>query len=244
MDQAKNIDGDRENGPALRDRILISAAELLARGGREALTTRAVAAAAGVQQPTIYRLFGDKNGLQDAVAAHGFMSYLKQKSPDEPGRDPIEALRAGWDLHVGFGLANPAIFSIMYGDPQAGKTSPAAAKAIEVLRQKMRALAVSGRLRVSEEQAANLFRAGGCGTVFTLLATPEDERDLDLSTYAREAMIAAITTQTPVLKAPGATAAAIALSASLSEIGAFTAGERQLLSEWLSRIATVSGTAL
>jgi hypothetical protein len=60
------------------------------------------------------------------------------------GRDPMDALRAGWDLHVGFGPANPAIFSIMYGDPRPAKTSPAAAKAFDVLRQRMRALAVAG----------------------------------------------------------------------------------------------------
>ncbi|WP_338419811.1 TetR family transcriptional regulator [Streptomyces klenkii] len=32
------------------------------------MTTRAVAAAAGVQAPAIYRLFGDKDGLLEAVA--------------------------------------------------------------------------------------------------------------------------------------------------------------------------------
>ncbi len=236
MDQANTIEKS-ENGSDARQRILVCAAELLASGGREALTTRAVATAAGVQQPTIYRLFGDKDALLDAVAEYGFLAYLKQKSPAEPGQDPIDALRAGWDLHVGFGLANPAIFSIMYGDPRPGKTSPAAAKAVDFLRRRMRLLAASGRLRVSEERAANLIRAGGCGTVFTLLAMPEGDRDLDLSITAREAVLAAITTRAPTLEAPGAASAAIALRATLSETKALTASEQQLLSEWLARIA-------
>jgi AcrR family transcriptional regulator len=38
---------------ATRERIVETAAELLARGGREAVTTRAVAPAASVQPPTI-----------------------------------------------------------------------------------------------------------------------------------------------------------------------------------------------
>ena len=38
-----------------KDRIVRVAADLLAEGGREAVSTRAVAAAAGVQVPTIYR---------------------------------------------------------------------------------------------------------------------------------------------------------------------------------------------
>ena len=57
-----------EAGQDGRNRVVAAAVALLARGGREALTTRAVAAAAGVQAPTIYRLFGDKQGLVDAVA--------------------------------------------------------------------------------------------------------------------------------------------------------------------------------
>ncbi len=45
-----------------RDRILQAAARLLAEGGREAVSTRAVSSAAGVQAPTIYRQFGDMQG--------------------------------------------------------------------------------------------------------------------------------------------------------------------------------------
>jgi len=236
MDQANTVE-EGENSPDARQRILVCAAELLTHGGREALTTRAVATAAGVQQPTIYRLFGDKDALLDAVAEYGFLAYLKQKSSDDPGQDPIDALRSGWDLHVGFGLANPAIFSIMYGDPRPGKVSPAETRAVDVLRRRMRRLAASGRLCVSEDRAANLIRAGGCGTVFTLLAMPEAERDIHLSIIAREAVIASITTQTPDWKASGVASAAIALRATLSETNALTTSEQQLLSEWLARIA-------
>src|SRR3954468_23951911 len=107
-----------------RTRIVTAAAALLADGGRDAVTTRAVASAAGVQAPTIYRLFGDKSGLLDAVAEHGFAAYLTEKGVPEATRDPIEDLKAGWDLHVGFGLANPALYALMYGDPRA--PSPAA----------------------------------------------------------------------------------------------------------------------
>ena len=115
---------------------MAAAAGLLASGGRDALTTRAVAAAAGVQAPTIYRLF-----------------------------------------------------------------------------------------------------ASGCGTVFTLLATPEAGRDPDLPAAAREAVIAAITTGSPTLASPGPAAAAIALRAVLPDATALTGGEHRLLEEWLDRLA-------
>ena len=112
-----------------RARIVAAAAGLLTSGGRDALTTRAVAAAAGVQAPAIYRLFGDKSGLLDAVAEDGFTAYLKEKEVRPSGPNPVADLRAGWDLHVGFGLANPALYALMYGDPRPGARPPAAAAA-------------------------------------------------------------------------------------------------------------------
>src|SRR5487761_1796673 len=99
---------------AVRARLVDVAAGLLAAQGPEAVTTRSVALAAGVQAPTIYRLFGDKNGLLDAVAEHGFAAYMARKPPVDADADPVESLRAGWELHVGFGLANPELFRLMH----------------------------------------------------------------------------------------------------------------------------------
>jgi len=89
-----------------RERIIEAAAKLVAEGGIEAASTRAVTAAAGVQAPTLYRLFGDKQGLLDAVAAHGFDTYLVSKQAQLKTDDPIADVGAGFDLHVEFGLAN------------------------------------------------------------------------------------------------------------------------------------------
>ena len=180
-----------------RTRIVSAAAELLAEGGRDAVTTRAVAAAAAVQAPTIYRLFGDKSGLLDAVAEHGFARYLAEKQVRAPDTDPVEELRTGWDRHVEFGLLNPGLHSLMYGDPRPGVRSPAAAAGFAILREHIHRVAAAGRLRVSEERAAQLMHAAGSGTVFALLAQAPEQRDPGLSVAAREAIIAAITSTRP-----------------------------------------------
>ena len=229
-----------EAGQDGRDRIVAAAVALLARGGREALTTRAVAAAANVQAPAIYRLFGDKQGLVEAVAEHGFTTYLRQKRTDGPGTDPVEGLRVGWDLHVGFGLANPAIFTAMYGDPRPGGTSPAAAQALAMLRKRMRFLALAGRLRVGERRAADMVRAAACGVVFILLEAPEGERDPVLSEATREAVIAAITTDAPEPERLGLAPVATTLRALLPGANGLTEGERHLLAEWLDRMVRPS----
>ena len=72
-----------------RGRIVRAAAELLAHGGRGAVTTRAVASRVGVSPPVIYRLFGEKGGLLSAVAEHGYARFIAAKSPLQPTDDPV-----------------------------------------------------------------------------------------------------------------------------------------------------------
>lgn len=220
-----------------RDRIVRAAADLLAEGGRTAVSTRAVAAAAGVQAPTIYRQFGDMGGLLNEVASFGFSTYLRDKTMREREDDPVQDLRRGWDAHVGFGLANPALYALMYGEPRPGAAPPAVVAAAAVLAGLIRRIAEAGRLRVGEERAAHLVHAAGSGTTLALIALPDDRRDPALSEMAREAVIAALTTDVPALAAPGPVGAAVALRAVLPQTAALTPRERALLEEWLGRIA-------
>ncbi len=228
---------NEESRDGTRSRIILAAIDLLNRGGRDALTTRAVAEAAGVQGPTIYRFFGDKRGLLDAVAERGFADYLKQKTAREPGPDPVEHLRAGWDSHVEFGLSHPAIYLLMYAEPRPDARSAAAQTSYRFLMEHIRRVAAVGRLRVSEERAADLFHASGCGTVLTLLGKAEEWRDMTLSHLAREAAIAAITTGPPAFEGPGLAAFAVALRAVLPDSTSLSGAERSLLTEWLNRLA-------
>ncbi|RKN37096.1 TetR/AcrR family transcriptional regulator [Streptomyces hoynatensis] len=227
---------------AHRTRIVEAATRLLAEGGPEAVSTRAVSARAGVQPPTLYRLFGDKQGLLDAVVAHGFAAYLAGKAEPDPTGDPVDGLRLGWDEHVALGLANPALYRLMFEGHRPGTRPPAAAAAFEVLARRIHRVAEAGRLRVPEERATALIHAAGSGTTLTLLATPEHSRDPELSATAREAVIAALTTDAPgPAAAPGtptaAVTAAVTLRALLPQTGALTAAEAALLREWLDRIA-------
>jgi AcrR family transcriptional regulator len=222
-----------------RERIVEAAAALLAEGGREAVSTRAVSAAAGVQAPTIYRIFGDKQGLLDAVGSHGFAEYLHSKTARERHPDPVEDLRRGFDLHVGFGLAHPALYALIYGDPRPGVQSSVERQAEEVLAGLIRRIAEAGRLRVSEERAAYLVHSAGRGITLTLIGLPPDQRDPGLSEMAREAVLAAVTTDATADASPdaGPIATAVALRAVLPRLSVLTGAERGLLEEWLDRVA-------
>ncbi|MFD0274195.1 TetR/AcrR family transcriptional regulator [Kitasatospora sp. NPDC127111] len=218
-----------------RQRVIEATIDLLTRGGREAVTTRAVAEAAGLQPPAIYRLFGDKDGLLDAVAEHGFAAFLVTKHVDPDPQDPVEDLRAGWDVAVEFGLANPALYTLMYSEPTRA-TSAAFKAGIEILMGRIRRLAASGWLRVDEELAAQIIHATARGAVLTWLSLPEHLRTPALLTTLRESMVAAVTNQRPSVQDAGPAGAARALRAALPEQTTLSSAEQHLLKEWLGRL--------
>ncbi|WP_399028308.1 TetR/AcrR family transcriptional regulator [Streptomyces sp. 15-116A] len=220
-----------------RQRVVEAAADLLAREGRDAVTTRAVAAAAGTQPPAIYRLFGDKDGLLDAVVEHGYARFLAAKHRDTRPQDPVEDLRAGWDLAVEFGLANPELYALMYNDPRRGTTSAAFQAGMQILLGRIRRLAAGGWLRVDEKLAAALIHATARGAVLTWLSLPEDQRDPALLTTLRESMVAAVTHERPVVRDAGLADAVRTVRALLPGQTTLSSAEQHLLSEWLDRLA-------
>lgn len=221
----------------VRARVLDAASRLIASGGVSALTTRAVASAASVQAPTLYRLFGEKRGLLNAVAEHRLAAFVAQKTAAQPHPDPVQDLRDAWDAYVAFGLANPAVFAIMnqVGEPASG--SPATLAGLAVLHERVQRIARAGRLAMSVERGVALVHAAGVGTVATLLALSESERDPQLSSAARDAVLASLLIGSPERKEAGLTSLAVGLRAHLDEARVLTPGERLLLAELLDRLA-------
>lgn len=224
-----------------REKIVEQAARLLQEEGPGALTTRGVAVAAGVQAPTIYRLFGDKDGLLDAVTEHVLATYVSTKAAadrtaGDADVDPLADLRAGWRTQTDFGVANPSLFALL-SDPDRARRSPAAQAGMRVLATKVHRLALAGLLRVPESRAVELVHAAGTGAVLTILATPPAERDLTVADDMLEAVLAHVLAapEQPASAGAGWAAAAVTLRAAAPGLEALSGAERELLSEWLER---------
>lgn len=221
---------------SLRERIVAAATRLLQQDGPDAVTTRAVAASAGVQAPAIYRVFGDKDGLLNAVAQHVFATYVAGKATSGQTGDPVANLRDGWETHLGFGLANPALFALLSA-ARHGTPSPAADRGTEVLRRRVERVAAAGRLRVPVPRATEMMHAAGTGTVLALLAKSPEDRDPGLGDAVYDALMHSILSDhAAAADDDAATSAAIALHSSLPTLTELTDAERTLMAEWLTRI--------
>jgi AcrR family transcriptional regulator len=229
-------DGHRDT----RRQILEGAATLLQRLGADAISIRDVCQTAGVTAPTVYHHFGDKRGLLEAVAEEGFTHYLNAKRDRSPATDPVDEIRQRWDDHIGFGLAHPAFYRVMYGTPQA-EDRPPAREGRGILLALLGKLAEAGRLRLPLEEAATMIHTAAVGTTLTLISSPDTPGSTGLAERMREAVFAAVLRlDKPPSEKSAVRELAATLLASLSARTAreLTPGEHSILLELLHKLST------
>jgi AcrR family transcriptional regulator len=171
--------------------MLEAAEELLNASPDRDIATRAVCEAVGVGAPVLYRLFGDKNGLLSALVDYGFDRYLATKRAAVPSEDPVVDLRNGWDTHVEFATAHPAVYRLMFS-PSFATVPSAAQEAMRLLREVLDRCAAAGALRVGPEEAAQMIMSANIGVALNLVTQPENYPDPELSRRVRDAVHAAV----------------------------------------------------
>jgi AcrR family transcriptional regulator len=230
----------------MRTRMLDAAEELLDASPDRDIATRAVCDAVGVGAPVLYRLFGDKNGLLSALVDYGFDRYLATKRAAAPSADPVVDLRNGWDTHVEFATAHPAVYRLMFS-PGFATVPSAAQEAMRLLREVLDRCAAAGLLRVDPDAAAQMIMSANIGVALNLVTQPENYPDPQLSRRVRDAVHAAVLTperaaedRDPNDRGP-LVVAALQLAAVLrdrpAELGE---PETALLLHWLSTLASTS----
>lgn len=110
----------------LRRALLEASVTLIAERGVEALSLREVAQSIGVSPAAPYHHFGSKSVLLGAIAARGFAGLTEAMQgalaalPVE--HTPIDRLAAIGDAYLGFALAHPTEYRLMFSP---GLVSPA-----------------------------------------------------------------------------------------------------------------------
>ncbi|MGW1208186.1 TetR/AcrR family transcriptional regulator [Streptomyces sp. NPDC002499] len=223
-----------------RSALIEAAAELLAQSPGGDVSTRAISEAAGVQQPVLYRLFGDKNGLLTATVDYVWDQYLGSKRAAEKSPDPLQDLRAGWDSHTAFALAHPNAYKLMFSSAL-GEQPEAATEAMRILRGVLDRLAQQGRLRVASDVAARMVMSANTGVALALITRPALYPDLSLSVMVRDAIhrdiLLDLAADTATHDARQAAATTLLASADEFTPQPFTPAESALLKQWLAHLA-------
>ena len=218
-----------------RSLIIQRAAELLAASPNGDVSTRAICEAAGVGQPAIYRLFGDKEGLLTAVADCVWGEYLDSKRTAVASADPLQDVHDGWDNHTAFALAHPHAYRLVFATALSSPPD-AADEAMSLLQGILEKVAAQGRLRISPAKAARIVMAANSGIALALILRPSQFPDSSLSSVMRDATLDSIVSDTETSVGNASEVAAVTLQAGLTDTTMLTPAESSLLNEWLTRI--------
>jgi AcrR family transcriptional regulator len=143
----------KEHNEQTRAALLSAAEQLIARGGLDAVSTRAVAQRAGVTTRAVYSLFGSKQGLLHALAARGFRLLADRVAAvpvtADPGADLVNVSACAFR---GWALAHPNLFRVVFGlpdtdlraQPDVGPASRAALAQLRTRVDRARAAGVLG----------------------------------------------------------------------------------------------------
>ncbi len=221
---------------ALRSALLRAAEDQLVTAPDGDVATRAVCEAAGVTQPVLYRIFGDKRGLLDALAETGLQRYTARKAELEVSDDPAADLRHGWDDHLAFAREHAALYRLMFA-PRPWASSSARDGLTSLLERTLTRCAAAGLLRVDVPVAATMLLAANVGlALHQMTTTAPDTADDDA---LRDAVLDAVLIEASARDQDDLDAAARRqLRARLDDDGsdALLPEETALMRIWLDRL--------
>jgi AcrR family transcriptional regulator len=109
-----------------RERLLDAALRILEEEGPQAVQARRVTGEIGASTMAVYTHFGGMPGLVDAMVREGLTRFAAHVRARPPVEGALEDLIAGGLAYGEFALANPRLYSLMFGLADTGR-QPAAA---------------------------------------------------------------------------------------------------------------------
>lgn len=224
----------------LRTAMLDAAEQQLVSSPDYELATRPVCEAVGVTQPVLYRLFGDKRGLLDALADRGLERYSALKSAQAQTADPVADLEAGWDEHMQFAASSPALYQLMFA-PRPWARSVARARILDLLEGTLVRCAAAGTMRVEPHVAAQLILSANVGLALNLIAAPDLFHDQALSHQMRASVFSHVLSKSPARRKAATvetTALQLRSQIHMSGTNSLNTAETALLTQWLERLGS------
>lgn len=178
-------------GPERREEILAAALTLFTEYGAHAVSTRQIAEAVGISQPTLYAYFPTKLDIGKELHSRAFALLGERLAADTKARaaqaiDTVEGLARSLRIYIDFGLENPDMYRMAFmGEPTQAKgvwshpppeelaASPAVQSTYGVLRSQLAELHARGlTLDLDIETLTQCAWSAMHGLVSLLIAKP------------------------------------------------------------------------
>ncbi|MGP4023435.1 TetR/AcrR family transcriptional regulator [Actinomadura sp. 3N407] len=181
----------RRGDDAIRTTLLDAASRLLATEGPQALALRRIAAEAGCSTTVLYRMFGGKAGLTEALYIEGFERFRRRLAAVPHDPDPRVHVRELGRAYRANALAERNYYGLMFGEPLPGfqpgeEALSTALSTFQILEDAVTACAAAGLLIDADPRhVAASFWAGIHGFVSLELDGHLPDADAILDTLMR-----------------------------------------------------------
>jgi AcrR family transcriptional regulator len=161
-----------------REQILDEAQRLFVAHGAHSVTTRHIAHAVGISQPSLYAHFPNKDSIAVELCCRAFEDlYQRLVRASQKHTAPLDRLRALGHTYIRFGLDNPAAYQVAFvldlppeATPEKNKILVAGVRSFGVLRETFN---ISGLSKMDADAMAQSVWASMHGLVALLLARGE-----------------------------------------------------------------------
>ncbi|KAA3629033.1 MAG: TetR/AcrR family transcriptional regulator [Bacteroidetes bacterium] len=102
----------------LRNKILVTAKDILLKEGWQQLSIRNIAAAIEYSPATIYLYFEGKDEIVYQLIKMGFMKMSEFFEPVLSEPNPMERIRKSGEAFINFSLSNPEWFELLFNTPE------------------------------------------------------------------------------------------------------------------------------
>jgi AcrR family transcriptional regulator len=106
--------GSQTSQDELRSRLIAVAGDLLLTHGADSLTVRRIATEASCSTTVVYTMFGNKEGLAEALYLEGFERFRRRLAAVPRHPDPLEYLTSLGPAYREACLAEPGYYSVMF----------------------------------------------------------------------------------------------------------------------------------
>ena len=110
-------------GPERRDRILTAAIDAFASRGYDAASVSQIATAAGITKPVLYRHFGDKDGLYEALAQRYVDELARELEPVADVADARGRLARTIEAYLSYVEREPERYRFLLGTGERQQTA-------------------------------------------------------------------------------------------------------------------------
>ncbi|MCR5876740.1 TetR/AcrR family transcriptional regulator [Phenylobacterium sp. J426] len=169
-------------GSERREEILAAALRLFGQYGLHGVSTRQIAQAVGISQPTLYAYFPAKDEIAAELHDRAFRDLERRYEGLPLGARDVDAIAAVLQIYVDFGLSNPDAYRVAFMlEGMLGRQAPScepdiskpAKRAFDIMRQLVGDLHAAGLSRTDDpERLAQSLWAGLHGLVSLLIARP------------------------------------------------------------------------